>query len=43
MAQETFFDLQRRLALAQQQLSEALERQQATDEVIRVISSRRCA
>ena len=39
MAQETFVDLQCRLALAQQQLSEALERQAATDEVLRVISS----
>ena len=39
MAQELASDLERRLALAQRALSEALERQAATDEVLRVISS----
>ena len=39
MAQESASDLERRLALAQRALSEALERQAATDEVLRVISS----
>ena len=39
MAQESGSDLERRLAMAQRALSEALERQAATDEVLRVISS----
>jgi two-component system, NtrC family, sensor kinase len=39
MAQDFASDLERRLALAERQLSEALERQAATDEVLRVISS----
>src|SRR5262245_38496750 len=39
MAQETATDLDCRLAQAQRELSEALERQAATDEVLRVISS----
>src|SRR5262245_53658037 len=39
MAQETATDLECRLAQAQRELSEALERQAATDEVLRVISS----
>ena len=39
MAQETAIDLDCRLAQAQRELSEALERQAATDEVLRVISS----
>jgi two-component system, NtrC family, sensor kinase len=39
MAQESTTDLERRLAQAQRELSEALERQAATDEVLRVISS----
>ena len=37
MAQESVSDLERRLALAQRALSEALERQAASDEVLRVI------
>jgi len=39
MAQETATDLERRLAQAERELSEALERQSATNEVLRVISS----
>src|SRR5262245_18040313 len=39
MAQDSASDLERRLAQAERQLSEALERQAATDEVLRVISS----
>ena len=39
MAHESASDLERRLALAQRALSEALGRQAATDEVLRVISS----
>src|SRR5262249_41230097 len=39
MAQETATDLECRLAQAQRELSEALERHAATDEVLRVISS----
>jgi two-component system, NtrC family, sensor kinase len=39
MTQEPATDLERRLAQAERQLSEALERQAATDEVLRVISS----
>ena len=39
MAQDNATDLERPLAQAQRQLSEALERQAATDEVLRVISS----
>src|SRR5215475_10319386 len=39
MAQEVVTDLECRLAQAERQLSEALERQAATDEVLRVISS----
>ena len=39
MAHEPATDLERRLAQAQRALSEALERQAATDEVLRVISS----
>src|SRR5262245_51827733 len=39
MAQETASDLECRLAQAERELSEALERQAATDEVLRVISS----
>src|SRR5262249_38394063 len=39
MAQEVVTDLECRLAQAEKQLSEALERQAATDEVLRVISS----
>jgi hypothetical protein len=39
MAQETASDLERRLAQAQRELSEALERQAASDEVLRVIAS----
>src|SRR5262245_11844513 len=39
MAQEAATDLEQRLAQAQRELSEALERQAATDEVLRVISS----
>src|SRR5262249_14674744 len=38
MAQETATDLECRLAQAQRELSEALERQAATAEVLRVIS-----
>ena len=39
MAQESASDLECRLEQAQRELSEALERQAATDEVLRVISS----
>src|SRR5262245_5154560 len=39
MAQDSASDLERRLAQAELQLSEALERQVATDEVLRVIAS----
>ena len=39
MAQQTTTDLERRLAQAERQLGEALERQAATDEVLRVIAS----
>jgi transcriptional regulator with GAF, ATPase, and Fis domain len=39
MAKEVAADLEHRLAQAQRELSEALERQAATDEVLRVISS----
>ena len=39
MAQESASDLERRLALAQRELSEAREQQAATAEVLRVISS----
>src|SRR5262245_45455162 len=39
MAQDSASDLERRLAQAERQLSEALERQAATDEVLRVIGS----
>src|SRR5215475_14123974 len=39
MPQDVATDLERRLALAQRELSEALERQAATDEVLRIISS----
>jgi GAF domain-containing protein len=39
MAQEILTDLECRLAQAERELSEALERQAATDEVLRVISS----
>ena len=39
MVQDNATDLERPLARAQRQLSEALERQAATDEVLRVISS----
>jgi hypothetical protein len=39
MAQEAATDLEHRLAQAQRELSESLERQAATDEVLRVISS----
>jgi signal transduction histidine kinase len=39
MAQESVTDLEYRLTQAQRELSEALERQAATDEVLRVISS----
>src|SRR5262245_61895558 len=39
MAQDSASDLERRLAQAERQLSEALERQAATDEVLRVIAS----
>jgi GAF domain-containing protein len=39
MVQDNATDLERPLAQAQRQLSEALERQAATDEVLRVISS----
>ena len=38
MAQELDSDLERRLAHAERQLSEALERQAAADEVLRLIS-----
>jgi GAF domain-containing protein len=38
MAQDTATDLECRLAQAQRELSEALERQAATDEVLRIIS-----
>src|SRR5262245_37648510 len=38
MAQDSTSDLERRLAQAERQLSEALERQAATDEVLRVIA-----
>jgi two-component system, NtrC family, sensor kinase len=41
MAQECTSDFERRLAQAERQLSEALERQAATDEVLRVISTSR--
>ena len=39
MAQQTAAGLERRLAQAERQLGEALERQAATDEVLRVIAS----
>ena len=39
MAHQTANDLERRLAQAERQLSEALERQAATDEVLRLIAS----
>src|SRR5262245_25490364 len=39
MAQDSASDLERRLALAERQLIEALERQAATDEVLRVIAA----
>ena len=39
MPQDPISDLERRLAQAQRELSEASERQAATDEVLRVISS----
>jgi hypothetical protein len=39
MAQESASDLERRLALAQRELSEASERQAATDEVLGIIAS----
>src|SRR5262245_36932654 len=39
MAQDSANDLERRLAQAERQLNEALERQAATDEVLRVIGS----
>jgi hypothetical protein len=39
MAQESASDLECRLAQAQRELSEALARQAATDEVLRVIST----
>ena len=39
MGQEPATDLERCLARAQRELSEALERQAATDEVLRVIAS----
>ena len=39
MAQQAVNDLERRLAQAERQLAEALERQAATDEVLRVIAS----
>src|SRR5262245_39021340 len=39
MAQDSASDLERRLAQAERQLSEAFERQAATDEVLRVIST----
>jgi signal transduction histidine kinase len=39
MAQETATDLERRLAQAQRELSEALERQAASDEVLRLVAS----
>ena len=39
MVQDNATDLERPLAQAQRQLSEALERQAATDEVLRVIAS----
>jgi hypothetical protein len=39
MLQESGSDLERRLAHAERQLSEALERQAAADEVLRLISS----
>jgi GAF domain-containing protein len=39
MPQDIATDLERRLAQAQRELAEALERQAATDEVLRVISS----
>src|SRR5260370_26425905 len=39
MAQESASDLERRLALAQRELSEAREQQAATAEVLQVISS----
>ena len=38
MAQDSASDLEHRLAQAERQLSEALERQAATDEVLRVIA-----
>jgi hypothetical protein len=38
MAQNSASDLERRLAQAERQLNEALERQAATDEVLRVIA-----
>jgi GAF domain-containing protein len=41
MAQRTVGDVQRLLAQAERELSEALERQAATDEVLRVISTSR--
>ena len=41
MAQRTVGDVQRPLAQAERELSEALERQAATDEVLRVISTSR--
>ena len=39
MAHQTANDLERRLAQTERQLSEALERQAATDEVLRLIAS----
>jgi hypothetical protein len=39
MAQDNATDLKRPLAQEQRQLSEALERQAATDEVLRIIAS----
>ena len=39
MAQDSGSDLERRLAYAERQLNNALERQAATDEVLRVIAS----
>src|SRR5262245_21350469 len=39
MAQESASDLERQLAQVRRELSEALERQAATDEILRVISS----
>ena len=39
MAKETATDLERRLAQAQRELSEALERQAASDEVLHLVAS----